>query len=611
MRFAVLVGCVCGLASCASLAAERPLTPEKRAVIDENALWSPRERRNLARVEVYGSALAWLVLRTPLPVEEEIKRAQERDDGLRKEHVTASPPPEARAIFERLVAALPGRMRTKDYSFTLTIVEGAKVEALTLGAGRVYANAELIRSASPEELAFALAHELAHHALGHPRRIYQRLWLADQLQKDVGGEDRGAGVTLKQLSGIGAILESAYSRAELFQADLFAVHLCRSAGFEVEAALDGLRRKAVKLDASLLKAPSPRQGFPPVDPEVTPQKGGELLTLAEPPTATQRLRRLRLELDGLVYGENHGMFEYDPNTKSLKRATDKSVAADNRAIVCVHGMGSSLGIYLPLMEKLAALQGGEADPAKGGSPRAKKARILGFQYPADGSLFRSSKFLRREMQRACPNTSHVDFVCHSAGGLICRHYVEVDQGSFHRIYFQGTPHGGSDLASVRSLLEVLQFVGDLKFGYDEALQKAIMDGDGQIGFDLLPESLFLTSLNRQRNNLHRERYSIDRGQAHSGVRVLLLKTGLEASRALLERAIGREPESSVATRFGRVALTKLVLPDEIANGDLCVTLASASLEGVTAVQTHSLRHNELPRNGVIIEQLAKKLLADE
>jgi Zn-dependent protease with chaperone function len=584
------------------LAAE-PFTAAQRSIIDDNALWSPRERQNLARVEGYGSALAWMVARTPLPVEEEIKRAKEKDAALRQEHATAEPSPEALAIFEKLVAELPARMRSKDYAFTLTVVEGAKVDALTLGAGRVYVNAELIRSATPDELAFTLAHELGHHALGHPRRIYQRLWLFEGVQKDAARKDPKAAQTWKQLAGVGTILEYVYTREEKFQADLFAVQLCRSAGFDVEAGLDGLRRQAVKADAALLKTPAPRAGFPPVEPEVTPQNSGEQLTLAAPPTAAQRLRRLRLELDGLIYGESYGLFEYDRATKSLKRAADKSLAEDDRVIVCVHGMESSLGVYVPLMEKLAALQGEKAE-------EAKKARILGFQYPADESLFRVSRFLKREMQRVCSETKHVDFVCHSAGGLVCRHYVEVDHGNFHWIYFQGTPHGGSDLATLRSLLEVLQFAGDLKLGYDGALHKAIMDGHGQISYDLLPGSLFLTCLNRQQENLHRERYSIDRGQAYSKARVLLLQAALEAARTSLERTISRDPESSVAATFAKAGLGRLVLPAEIASGDLCVTLENAGLEGVTAIETHALKHTELPRNPKMIEELAKKLLAD-
>jgi Zn-dependent protease with chaperone function len=602
-------------------------TPAERRNIDDAALWGPREKRNVSRVEAYGNALQWMVARTPLPVEEEIRRAAVQDGELRSKFKTSAAPAAAAIVFAKLLETLPERMRPNGYDFTLTVVDDGETEAFSLGAGRIYVAASFLQSvlvrnpSGKDQLAFMLAHQLGHLSLGHARRVYQRVWFNEQLQRDAdekkkkkrerqgpsspsenapapGLDDEGEQIqhAFEALAGIGAILEHVYSRQDQFEADLFAIHLCRNAGFDVENCLDALRRRAVAEDASLLMPHPPREGIPPVEPEVQPRTTGEALTLASHPTPLHRLRRLRLELDGLIFGEGFGLFEFDLRTRSLKRAADRSVPGDVRALVCIHGMESSLKIYLPLMNRLAA------DPA------GINLRILGFQYPNDESLARSGKFLKRELERVCASAEQVDFICHSAGGLVFRHYAEVDGGAFHHAYFLGTPHYGSDLAALRSLLEATQFIGDLKLGYDAALQQAILDGHGQMSHDLQPDSLFLRFLNAPRDNLHRDRYVIYRGQASSRTRVLLMKGAVEAGRRSLERLL--KNEDSVRSKFARAGLEKLVVPAEIANGDMAVTLESAKLEGVEAVHTYSLHHTELPRHPDVIEHLARLLVAE-
>lgn len=614
--------------ACAS-AGPVSFTTEQRQRIDEGALWGPREKRNVAQVEAYGSALKWLLARTPIPIEEEELRTARKAEELQSKFKTSEPPAAALEVFTKLVDSLPSPMRPKGREFTLTVADLPDADAFTPGVGRLYVSANFLKSAleddcsGKDQLAFALAHELGHLALGHARRVYQRAWLNEQLKKDLAAskktkdtddpgqprENKGAEPPDKErkreaarrilddLAGVGMILEHVYTREEQFQADLFAIHLCRNAGFNLENCLDLLRGQAVKEDAALLEEHPPRVGIPPVISEVQPATSGEQLTLAGAPTAMQRLRRLRLELDGRIYGEEFGLFEFDSVKQSLRRAADRAAQDADRVIVCVHGMESNLKVYLPFMRRLA------------GNPSSSKFKILGFQYPNDESLARSGKFLRNEFERVGVPAKNVDFVCHSAGGLVVRHCVEVEGGAFHRIYFQGTPHRGSDLASLRALLEMTQFIGDINLGYDAALQKAILDGHGQISIDLTPESLFLTHLNAPRGNLSRDRYEIYRGQAASRARVVLLRGAVEAARAALERAIRNE--GSTAARFGRAGIEKLVLPAEIVNGDMAVTLESATLDGVAAVYTHSLRHTELPHDSAVIEHLVKLLVSEK
>ena len=202
------------------------------------------------------------------------------------------------------------------------------------------------------------------------RWLFQRQWLYEHVEKDLSAEpERKAEAKryLDSLRGTGVILEYAYSREDDFLADLFAVHLCRNAGFDVENGLDVLRRGAVNQNEALLRNPPARVGVPPIEPEVQEAVTGESFTLAQPPSPAQRLRRVRLELDGLIYGEDYGLFAFQRETEQLKLAEDHSIDEGQRIVVCIHGMESSLGVYLPLMEHLAK------------QDATAELRVLGFQ----------------------------------------------------------------------------------------------------------------------------------------------------------------------------------------------------------------------------------------
>ena len=444
---------------CGVSLAEGPPKPvsfsaDARGRIDDNAVWGSRERVNKAGVEATGSLLEWLVVHAPLPADEERRRADSDSQQTQAKFQTSETPVAAQKVYDDLIVALPTRMRpAKDQSGTAT-VENAERHAWLVGLGRVYLDQAWLETVLADEhtgrdqLAFVIANELGHGCLGHARRRWQRTWLEEELQKDVARKEllpneRAKKLKiLKNLRGVGGMLEGVYTREEDYQADLFALHLCRNAGFNVENALDVLRAAAVAKDRALLNEPPPRTGTPPVEPEIQPNTTHEQITLASQPPAVHRLRRLRLELDGLVFGE-FGLFEFNRETKTFTRAVDASVPADARAVVCIHGMESNREVWLPLLGRIAE------------EPAAEKLRLFAFQYPADDSLARSSQFLRREVQRVFASAKQIDFVVHSAGGLVFRWYAEVASGEFLRATFLGTPHLGSDLSHLRRLLEVV------------------------------------------------------------------------------------------------------------------------------------------------------------
>lgn len=598
----------CGVSLAEGPAKPASFSADARSRIDDNAVWGSRERVNKAGVEATGSLLEWLVVHAPLPADEERRRADSDSHQTQAKFQTSETPVAAQKVYDDLIVALPTRMRPpKDQSGTAT-VENAERHAWLVGLGRVYLDKAWLETVLADErtgrdqLAFVIANELGHGCLGHARRRWQRTWLEEELRKDVARKELLPSERAKKLKilenlrGVGGLLEGVYTREEDYQADLFAVHLCRNAGFNVENGLDVLRAAAVAKDRALLNEPPPRTGTPPVEPEIQPKTTHEQITLASQPPAAHRLRRLRLELDGLGFGE-FGLFEFNRETKSFTRAVDASVPADARAVVCVHGMESSREVWLPLLNRMAE------------EPAAERLRLFAFQYPADDRLARSGQFLKREVQRVFGSAKQIDFVVHSAGGLVFRWYAEVASDEFHLATFLGTPHLASDLSHLRRLLEVVQFVGDLPLGFDSALQNAILDGRGQISFDLQPESLFLTYLNRVRPNLHRDQYAIHRGKALSRTRAFVLQTSVDAGRVAPTRTLDKESDP-LLTKFKTPALEAFVLPQEIVDGDLCVRCDSALLDGVKSVETHSLKHTSLPRDAGVISLVLKRLIVE-
>jgi pimeloyl-ACP methyl ester carboxylesterase len=585
-------------------------TAVERRRIDDNALWGPRELVNKPDVEAVGSVMQWLVVHAAIPADEERQRGTDEIRQTEDKLKPVAAPETARKVFEELIAAMPERMRPDKRQAGLVVVEKGERAASIAGLGRVALDQSWLDAMLADErtgrdqLAFVLAHELSHVSLGHTRRRYQLRWLEPHFARDVERkaitpeDQKNVAFTKDFLRAFGALSENVYTREESYQSDLFAIHLCRNAGFDVENGLDVLRAEAVQRDKKLLDDPPPREGTPPVEPEIQPNTTRELLTLANAPTAAQRLRRLRLELDGLVFGE-FGLFEFDREKKSFERATDASVPADAPAVVCIHGMESSRGVWQGMLTRFAE------ETAKESTPR----RLFAFQYPADDSLARSGKFLQRELKRVCGSARQIDFVVHSAGGLVFRWYAEVERGEFRRAVFLGTPQQGSDLARLRGLLEAVQFLGDISLGFDAALQKAILDGRGQMTFDLAPNSLFLSYLNSERPDSRRDQYAIHRGKALSSTRSLVLRTSVDAARAALNRRLKKDQEPLLSA-FGSTALDALTVPPEVYDGDRCVTSDSALFKGVTSIETHSLSHTALPRDPGVISQVLKRLTAE-
>ena len=132
-------------ASAAETASRPTFTSQQRQRIDENAMWGPREKQNIAPVQVYGSALQWLISRTPMPLAEELERAARLHDQVcevsiccRACRCRGSP---GRAGQRTTTAnAVPG------YEFTITVVDQGETAAFTAGAGHIYVSQRLLQT---------------------------------------------------------------------------------------------------------------------------------------------------------------------------------------------------------------------------------------------------------------------------------------------------------------------------------------------------------------------------------------------------------------------------------------------------------------------------------
>ncbi|NQT36767.1 MAG: hypothetical protein HQ581_04715, partial [Planctomycetes bacterium] len=138
-----------------------------------------------------------------------------------------------------------------------------------------------------------------------------------------------------------------------------------------------------------------------------------------------------------------------------------------------------------------------------------------------------------------------------------------------------------------------------------SLSEAIVEGRGQIAFDLQPDSLFLGYLNRPRAGVHLDRYTVYRGLALKPSRALLLRAAVAATRRALVKRLG--DKDSTLAKFSRASVEKLRLPAEVTRGDLAVTLQSAVPRGVDRVRTFPLNHVQLPRDAEVIEEIALAL----
>lgn len=574
------------------------LTPEMRRQIDSLAMRAPQPGLPTASVDFSGNIVAWLISQAMLSPEEEAQAAEQNHEHLLRQFRVAPTPPEAAEVFEKLLAALPPHLKPEAFTYRLTVLESDSLDAATAGGGYVYLTQPLVEAllaGGPRgraALALTLGSQLGHIALKHCRRGYQLAQLEEETR---GG--RPLPVDERMLrraweTGIerrDSCLRFLYLRDEIYEADLFAMHLCRNAGFDVDASLDALRWRVLLSDPEL-------QPLQPASGEEQAEKPLEDY-LSSPPELARRLQRLLLEQTGQALDEAaFGLFSVDVACGKLTKAPAKTNGRELPALIFVHGFAGKETTFENFFRALNETRAIE------------KRRILFFRYPNNGSLAAAGEMLAREMTRAVAAPEQAVFICHSAGGLAFRYYAEKKKGAFDRAIFLGVPHGGTELTELKFLVDAGTFFRDLKFGLPEAIQRAINEGTRQVTHDLHPDSLFLRYLGA--DAAAAPRYRIYCGQVFNTLESLGLGAVIDVARELLDRqAVERIARPRLRSQLGSL-VEHLRLPEEIAEGDLIVSVASANLPGVADVEIVRLNHLQLTSDLDLIGDVLADLFAE-
>lgn len=170
-----------------------------------------------------------------------------------------------------------------------------------------------------------------------------------------------------------------------------------------------------------------------------------------------------------------------------------------RVVVLIHGLDDTGTIWGDLTPAL--LEAGHS--------------AFRFDYPNDQGISRSAVRLLRELRDLrAQGVVHVDLVGHSMGGLVAREALTRSDGyagramghkdlpAVGRFIMVGTPNGGSELARFRAVMEIRDHLMRWIAQDDRSATDMLgflVDGDGQAGRDLLPDSAFLKRLNARPN----------------------------------------------------------------------------------------------------------------
>lgn len=202
-----------------------------------------------------------------------------------REQAPVAVDPAVQALLDEVGAALADRVRNPVHRFEIAAAGGDRPTAFALPGGFIFVAPALVdlTGRSRDELAFAIAHEMAHVIRGHAIERIKLAWgqkalTAVSVATPAGRTIRTVAPWLRRV-GV-EWLEKAYSREQEFEADELGGRLMRAAGFDPHGGvrmLERFRRLESAADA-----------------------GGIAGYLATHPPVGDRIRHLRerLQLDG-------------------------------------------------------------------------------------------------------------------------------------------------------------------------------------------------------------------------------------------------------------------------------------------------------------------------
>ena len=141
-------------------------------------------------------------------------------------------------IGERLVAAIPARLRQPQFRYTFQVVDRKDINAFALPGGPIFVNRGMLDAARNDgEVAGVIAHELSHVVLRHATaqatkgQKFQLGALAGQILGSLVGGRTGAVISQGSQIGIGTYFMK-YSREYEREADLLGVQIMARAGYD-------------------------------------------------------------------------------------------------------------------------------------------------------------------------------------------------------------------------------------------------------------------------------------------------------------------------------------------------------------------------------------------
>ncbi|MBI5850243.1 MAG: hypothetical protein HZB39_04280 [Planctomycetes bacterium] len=280
-----------------------------------------------------------------------------------------------------------------------------------------------------------------------------------------------------------------------------------------------------------------------------------------------RAREVRRELRANLAKLASRLTGEDLLERRFDLALPATIDATRSLVVLVHGVESSPEVWQDLRAFLAG----------------SDCQLATFSWPNDESCELAAAELAKSLRAL--GEQRVRIVGHSAGGLIARAMLEdqkLDPGNVEMLIQIGAPNAGSRLAGLRFALEAAHLLRDEPGAdaYGEALlaglRANLLDGLGEAGGDLLPDSVFLTRLAR------RPRNPTVRYHLVLGTRSVLSERQLEALRERAHTLLDRSP----ATRVAQDKLTAWIDGlDELVDGhgDGAVAVERGALDGVEPV----------------------------
>lgn len=578
------------LASSPALAAAPPslkdITPEQRARIDRAAEKRPLDTLRQQKRNVAGNISLWALGHLALDAEDELEHAQAAHKQVLERERKLDTPAEAERVLAKLLDKLPPHFKPDAFAYKTIVLDQPAPSTFTLGGGFIYLSRPLLdallsdKQRGEASLAFFLAHQLGHVSLLHTRQGWQSYELEAELQKGIDlhiARPQLRDMLHTSVETAGGRLKFLYTRRQMYDADLFAWQLCRNAGLLLDQALDALRWLAVLEHPRLLTEPEFRDE--------------DAISESDTPPALLRLRRLFMERDGLVDDEDgkYGLFGWDPRSDTFRRCERRSVTAEDRPIVFVHGFRGTMRTFRDYLQAFS-------EDRELGS-----RKLLVFRYPNNASLGRCGQFLVNEMRRAVAAPERAFFVCHSAGGLVFRWYAEVGKRRFDRAVLLSTPNEGTSLTALKYLADVTAFFTELKLNGPGALQRMLPEGEGQIIYDVHSDSLFLRYLGHNADLA--KRYHVFSGEALRPVEVIALGAGITgAKRAMMNRLLPHL-ESPVLRRQTMRRVDRWHLPVEISRGDLVVAVRSALLQDAGRATRTALSHEKFKTDERVIQDV--------